>query len=72
MELNRQALRFCRELNLKAIGASDAHVPQNVAKYVTYLPEKVNRLDEFVAQLHHCETKPAIWNGISYDIVTTF
>ena len=72
MELNRQALQFCRELNLKAIGASDAHVPQNVAKYVTYLPEKVNRLDEFVAQLHHCETKPAIWNGISYDIVTTF
>lgn len=27
LEENRTALRFCRELGLKAIGASDAHVP---------------------------------------------
>lgn len=72
MELNRQALQFCRELGLQAIGASDAHVPQNVAKYVTWLPEKVTTLEDFVAELHSCETRPAIWNGESYDVVTSF
>ena len=72
MDLNRTALQYCRELGLKAIGASDAHVPQNVAKYVTWLPEKVDTLPDFIAQLHQCETRPAIWNGSSYDVLTTF
>jgi len=72
MEANRTALRYCRELGLQAIGASDAHVVPNIAKYVTWLPEKVNTLEDFVAQLHHCKTRPAIWNGITYDIVDEF
>lgn len=32
LEENRTALRFCRELGLKAIGASDAHVPEQDGK----------------------------------------
>ena len=72
MESNRLALRYCRELGIKAIGASDAHVPEQVGKYVTWLPEKVDNLKDFVAQLHQCETRPAIWNGSSYDVVDEF
>ena len=72
MESNRLALRYCRELGIKAIGASDAHVPKQVGTYVTWLPEKVDNLKDFVAQLHQCETKPAIWNGSSYDVVDEF
>ena len=72
MEANRTALRYCRELGLKAIGASDSHVPQQVGKYVTWLPERVDNLGDFVAQLHQCETRPAIWNGLGYDVVDTF
>lgn len=72
MEANRTALRYCRELGLQAIGASDAHVEQNIAKYVTWLPEKVTTTEDFIAQLHHCRTRPAIWNGSSYDIVDEF
>ena len=72
MEANRTALRYCRELGLQAIGASDAHVVPNIAKYVTWLPEKVNNTADFIAQLHHCKTRPAIWNGIAYDIVDEF
>lgn len=72
LEANRTALRYCRELGLQAIGASDAHVPENVAKYVTWLPERVDTLADFVAQLHTCTTKPAIWNGSAYDVVETF
>ena len=72
LEANRTALRYCRELGLQAIGASDAHVPENVAKYVTWLPERVDDLTDFLAQLHSCTTKPAIWNGSAYDVVETF
>ena len=72
LEANRTALRYCRELGLQAIGASDAHVIPNIAKYVTWLPEKVTTLEDFVAQLHHCKTRPAIWNGIAYDVVDEF
>ena len=72
LEANRTALRLCRELGLKAIGASDAHVPKQVGKYVTWLPEMVTSLTDFVAQLRTRDTKPAIWNGTSYDVVETF
>lgn len=72
LEANRTALRYCRELGLQAIGASDAHVVPNIAKYVTWLPEKVTTTADFIAQLHHCKTRPAIWNGSAYDIVDEF
>lgn len=72
MEANRIALRYCRELGLKAIGGSDAHNTVQVAKYVTWLPEKVNNLEDFVTQLHSRDTKPAIWNGSGYDVVDFF
>lgn len=72
MEANRTALRYCRELGLQAIGASDAHAVPNIAKYVTWLPEKVTTTADFIAQLHHCKTRPAIWNGSAYDIVDEF
>ena len=68
MDACRKALRYARELNLKTIGASDAHVEKQIGKYVTWLPEKVDTLPDFIAQLHACEPKPAIWNGIGYDI----
>lgn len=72
MEANRTALRYCRELGLKAIGGSDAHNTVQVAKYVTWLPEKVTVLEDFMAQLRSCDTKPAIWNGSAYDVVDVF
>ena len=72
MESNRIALRYCRELGLKAIGASDAHTTEQIGKYVTWLPEMVTTLPDFIAQLHACHTRPAIWNGSGYDVVESF
>lgn len=72
MEANRTALRYCRELGLKAIGASDAHTTGQIGKYVTWLPETVTTLPDFIAQLHACQPRPAIWNGMGYDVVDTF
>ena len=69
IEACRTALRYARELNLKTIGASDAHVEKQIGKYVTWLPEMVTTLPDFIAQLHACQPKPAIWNGLSYDVV---
>ena len=69
MDACRKALRYARELNLKTIGASDAHVEKQIAKYVTWLPETVTTLPDFIAQLHACQPKPAIWNGSGYDVV---
>lgn len=72
MEANRTALGFCRELGLQAIGASDAHTTEQIGKYVTWLPEKVTTLEDFIAQLHTVRTRPAIWTGSGYDVVDTF
>ena len=72
LEANRTALRYCRELGLQAIGASDAHVEKQIGKYVTFLPELVTTTEDFIAQLHNCRTRPAIWNGSSYDVVDEF
>lgn len=72
LKANREALRYCRELGLKPIGASDCHVPENIAKYVTWLPETVTALADFVAQLHAGPTLPARWNGSGYDVLEEF
>lgn len=72
LEANRTALRYCQELGLKPIGASDAHTTGQIGKYVTYLPEKVNNLKDFIEELRTRPTLPAIWNGTSYDVVDKF
>lgn len=72
LEANRLALRFCKELGLKPIGASDAHILSRIGRYATWLPEKVDNLKDFIAQLTICQTRPAIWNGLGYDVVEEF
>ena len=72
METNRIALKWCKELGLQPIGASDAHVIKQIGKYATWLPEKVDNLADFVALLRSRPVKPAIFNGIGYDVVDDF
>lgn len=72
METNRVALNWCRELGLQPIGGSDAHVVRQVGKYATWLPERVDNLKDFIALLRSRPVKPAIFNGIDYDVVEDF
>lgn len=72
METNRIALRWCKELGLQPIGASDAHVVKQVGKYATWLPERVDNLKDFIELLRTRPVKPAIFNGIDYDVVDDF
>ena len=72
LEANRKALRYCRELGCKPIGASDAHVEGQIGRYVTWLPRTVHTLEEFIAQLHAGCTRPARWTGQGYELVDEF
>lgn len=47
-------------------------MPEQVGKYVTWLPETVTTLPDFVTALHTLETRPVIWTGSGYDVVTEF
>ena len=54
------------------MGASDAHVLEKIGVYVTWLPEHVSTLADFVAQLRTCPTRPARWTGRAYEVLEDF
>ena len=72
IEANRRAMRYCRELGCKPVGASDAHVEDKIGVYATWLPEYVDNLSDFVRQLRTCPTKAARWTGRSYEVLEDF
>ncbi|MEG2018342.1 MAG: PHP-associated domain-containing protein [Clostridium sp.] len=72
LEANRKALKYCTKLGLQPIGASDGHWESNVGKYVTWIPEYVTTVENFVQVMRTQKCRPAIWNGDHYDIVDSF
>jgi len=71
-QANRTALAWCRDLGLQPIGASDAHVMEQVGKFATWLPEWVDTTADFIALLRSRPVRPAIWNGTGYEVVDAF
>lgn len=68
-EANKKAYDIAKECGLKMFGASDAHINENIAKYVTYLPYNVDTLSDFIALLKESkpsEIYPCFWNGKKY------
>lgn len=68
-EANRKAYDIAIECGLKVFGASDAHKKANIAKYITYLPYKVDNLSDFIAELKEAKSSeicPCFWNGKEY------
>jgi len=72
MAANRRALEYCRELGVKQIGVSDAHIYKQIGKYVTCLPGYARTTAEFVEMLHNCDTRAAIWTGSGYEVMESF
>lgn len=70
-EANRIALDWCQRLGLQPIGASDAHVAEQVGKYATWLPKRVETVEEFVALLRTRPVRPAVWTGSGYELDPT-
>lgn len=63
MEANRKALKYCQELGLQPIGASDAHDIIQLGRFATCLPRYVNSMKEFIYVLKNEKCKPAILKG---------
>ena len=72
LEANRMALKYCRELGLQPIGASDAHWTSQVGKFVTWFPDPVYSMEDLVFQLKSGRCKPAVWEENGYRIVDDF
>lgn len=70
MEANRKALKYCQELGLQPIGASDAHNIIQLGRFATWLPKSVDTLEELIYVLKNEKCKPAILKG--YDIKDSF
>lgn len=66
---NKKAFKYCQELGLMPIGASDAHDLNQLGKYATWFPKKVSTLDDFVAEIKKGTSKAAIFEGNEYRIV---
>lgn len=72
MEANRKALKYCKELGLQMVGASDSHWESAVGKYVTWIPEDVTTLEEFIRVMKSKKSRPAIWKEDHYEVVDEF
>lgn len=66
---NKKAFEYCKALGLMPIGASDAHDLNQLGKYATWFPNKVNTLNDFVAEIKKGISKAAIYDGNKYRIL---
>lgn len=66
---NKKAFEYCTKLGLMPIGASDAHDLNQLGKYATWFPNKVNTLNDFIAEIKKGISKAAIFDGNKYKIV---
>lgn len=66
---NKKAFKYCTELGLMPIGASDAHELNQLGKYATWFPNMVYTLNDFVAEIKKGISKAAIFDGNEYKIV---
>jgi predicted metal-dependent phosphoesterase TrpH len=65
---NLQAFDLSMELNVAALGASDAHVIDQVGKYATWMPDWVKDETGFIQAVKNRLTLPAAYENGSYEI----
>lgn len=68
-ENNKKAFYVSKELNIQAIGASDAHHLHKVGKFATLLPYEVYDTQGLIKAIKSNECKPAIYKDGKYIIV---
>ncbi len=66
---NKKAFDVAKELNIQGIGSSDAHSVENVGKFATLLPFKVESIDDLIKAIKSNKCKPAIYKDGKYIIV---
>jgi predicted metal-dependent phosphoesterase TrpH len=55
---NEKAWESCQQLDLVAVGGSDAHLPKDVGRYATWFPTPVTSMRELVAALKSGKCHP--------------
>lgn len=68
-EANQLAYDYSVQRSLLPIGVSDAHHLEALGKYATWLPNQVEDLASFIAELKKGIAKPAIHNGSGYSVI---
>ena len=65
---NLQAFDLSLDLNVAAMGASDAHVLEQVGKFATWMPNWVKDETSFIQAVKQGLTLPAAYKNGSYEI----
>lgn len=65
---NLKALNLSHELKVAALGASDAHVIEQVGKYATWMPDWVRDESSFIQAVKKGLTLPAAYKNGSYEV----
>lgn len=66
---NLQAYNLSLEMNVAALGASDAHVIEQVGKFATLMPDWVKDETSFIQAVKKGLTLPAAYENGSYEII---
>jgi predicted metal-dependent phosphoesterase TrpH len=66
---NLQAYDLSLEMNVAALGASDAHVIEQVGKFATLMPDWVQDETSFILAVKKGLTLPAAYENGSYEII---
>jgi hypothetical protein len=63
-----KAYELSLELNVAALGGSDAHVIDQVGKYATWMPDWVRDESSFIQAVKRGLTLPAVYKNGSYEV----
>ncbi|MCK8825915.1 PHP domain-containing protein [Fuchsiella alkaliacetigena] len=66
VEANLQAYHLSQELNLAALGASDAHRASRIGKYVSHFETEIKDRQDFITAVKKQEVSPAIYHNNSF------
>ena len=66
VEANLQAYHLSQELNLAALGASDAHRASRIGKYVSYFETEIKNRQDFITAIKNQQVSPAIYHNNSF------
>lgn len=68
-EACKMAAEYAKKLDLFTLGASDCHVPEKVGVCVTYFPEEVCTMEEFLTVFKKGGMRPAYYKDGAYQTI---
>lgn len=69
---NLYAYELARELQLPALGGSDAHVVSQVGRFATYFPDRIRDERDFIEAVRSGKAFPAIYEDAKYSVIDDY